>query len=148
MNYFGLTGGVASGKSTAARMFEELGAVVIDADLLGHELLRPPLPAYHEVVQRFGSTILDATGVIDRHGLGKIVFADYAELDALNAILHPKIISRVEQLAKEFEATRPQHVILVDAALIFESGIGGNFRKVIFAWCTPAQQIERLMAKA
>lgn len=147
MAYFGLTGGVACGKSTTARMFEELDARVIDADQLGHELLRPPLPAYQEVVQRFGTSILDATGVIDRGGLGKIVFADAAKLTELNAILHPRIRERVEQLAEEFEASNPRDVILVDAALIFEAGIGGKFRKVIVAWCLPAQQIKRLMAK-
>jgi len=147
MGYFGLTGGVASGKSTAARMFEELGAKIIDADQLGHELLRPPLPAYQEVVQHFGAGILDATGVIDRGGLGKIVFADSAKLAELNAILHPRIRDRIEQLAEEYEASNPRDVILVDAALIFEAGIGGKFRKVIVAWCLPAQQIERLMAK-
>lgn len=147
MAYFGLTGGVASGKSTAARMFEELGARVIDADQLGHGLLRPPLPAYQEVVQRFGTSILDATGVIDRGGLGKIVFADPAKLNELNAILHPRIHECIEELVEEYEASNPRDVILVDAALIFEAGIGGKFRKVIVAWCLPAQQIERQMAK-
>jgi dephospho-CoA kinase len=147
VNYFGLTGGIASGKSTAARMFEELGAKTIDADQLGHELLRPPLPAYQEVVRRFGPNILDATGAIDRAGLGKVVFADSDKLEQLNAILHPRISERVEQRAEEYGASNPRAVILVDAALIFEAGIGGNFRKVIVAWCTPAQQIERLIAK-
>ena len=147
MSFFGLTGGVASGKSTVARMFEKLGSVVIDADLLGHELLRPPLPAYQEVVQRFGNQILDATGVIDRGGLGKIVFKDRTKLDELNAILHPRIIDRVQQLAEEYEAAHPRQVILVDAALIFEAGIGGDLRKVIVAWCNPAQQIDRLITK-
>ena len=147
MAYFGLTGGVASGKSTAARMFEELGARVIDADQLGHELLRPPLPAYQEVVHRFGANILDAAGVIDRGGLGKIVFSDSTKLNQLNAILHPRIRERIEELAEEYKASNPRDVILVDAALIFEAGIGGKFKKVIVAWCLPAQQIERLMAK-
>ncbi len=66
MGYFGLTGGVASGKSTVARMFEELGAKIIDADRLGHELLLAPSPAYQEVVRRFGRSILDSAGEIDR----------------------------------------------------------------------------------
>jgi dephospho-CoA kinase len=147
MAYFGLTGGVASGKSTAARMFEELGAKVIDADQLGHELLRPPLPAFQEVVRHFGKEILETTGAIDRKRLGAIVFADVKKLNELNAIMHPRIRERVEQLAEECEASNPHDVILVDAALIFEAGIGGKFRKVIVAWCLPAQQIKRLMAK-
>src|SRR2546425_3541913 len=99
MGYFGLTGGVASGKTTVARMFEELGAKIIDADRIGHELLRAPLPAYQEVVHRFGKEILDAGGEIHRKRLGEIVFADTEKLHELNAIVHPRIIQRVEEQA-------------------------------------------------
>jgi len=148
MSYFGLTGGVASGKTTVARMFEELGARIIDADQLGHELLRASLPAYQEVVQRFGNEVLDGSGAIDRKRLGAIVFGDGGKLAALNAILHPKIIQGVERLAEQFKAQSPRDVILVDAALIFEAGIGARFQRVVVVWCRPEQQIERLMAKA
>jgi dephospho-CoA kinase len=146
--YFGLTGGVASGKSTVARMFEELGAKVIDADEIGHQLLRAPLPAYKEVVSRFGREILNASGEIDRARLGSKVFADSNRLPELNAILHPGIIDRVEELAAHLRAHAPRTVILVDAALTYEAGIGGRFNKTVVAWCRPEQQIERLMAKA
>ena len=148
MGYFGLTGGVASGKSTVARMFEELGAKVIDADRIGHELLGSTQPPYKEIVRRFGKEVLDASGEIDRRRLGAIVFSDAAKLGELNAILHPRIIERVEAEAQRYRAQDPRAVILVDAALIFEAGIGGRFAKVIVAWCRPEQQIERLMAKA
>jgi dephospho-CoA kinase len=147
MSYFGLTGNVASGKSTAARMFEVLGAKIIDADRIGHEVLGSSLSAYQEIVHRFGDDILDSSGEIDRKKLGAMVFGDPAKLKDLNAIVHPKIIARVEELAKEHASTHPQEVILVDAALIFEAGIGANFRKVVVVWCQPEQQIERLMAK-
>ncbi len=147
MAYFGLTGGVACGKSTVARMIEELGARTIDADLIGHELLRPPLPAYQEIVHQFGKEVLDASGAVNRRRLGAIVFGDEGKLRTLNTILHPKIIARVEELAQQYQDEDPRAVILVDAALIFEAGIGGRFRKVIAAWCTPEQQIERLMLK-
>jgi dephospho-CoA kinase len=145
--YFGLTGGVASGKSTVARMFEALGAKVIDADEIGHQLLRAPLPAYKEVVSRFGREILNASGEIDRARLGSKVFADRDSLRELNAILHPGIIDRVEDLAAQYHAEAPHVVVLVDAALIYEAGIGGRFKKLLVAWCLPEQQIERLMAK-
>lgn len=147
MAYFGLTGSVASGKSTAAQKFEDLGARIIDADRIGHEVLGSSLSAYQEIVHRFGDDILDSSGEIDRKKLGDLVFSDPVKLKDLNAIVHPKIIARVEQLAEEHAAAHPQDVILVDAALIFEAGIGANFRKVIVAWCRPEQQIERLMAK-
>ncbi len=148
MGYFGLTGGVASGKSTVARMMGELGARIIDADQLGHELLRSPLPAYQEIVRHFGTSILDSSGEIDRKRLGGIVFADPAELHELNSIMHPRIIARVEELAAQYQTQDPHAVILLDAALIFEGGIGGHFSRILVAWCGPEQQIERLMAKA
>jgi dephospho-CoA kinase len=147
MSYFGLTGGVASGKSTAARMFESLGAHVIDADRIGHEFHSPSSPAYTEIVQRFGREILDPTGEISRQRLGALVFSDPEKLRALNAIVHPRIIARVDELAKQFARQNPSAVILVDAALIFEAGIGSRFEKVIVAWCRPEQQLERLMHK-
>ena len=147
MGHFGLTGGVASGKSTVARVLEGLGAKIIDADRLGHELLRRPHPAHQEVVRRFGREILDPTGEIDRKRLGAVVFADPTKLRELNAILHPLIIARVEELAARYHAENPGAVVVVDAALLFEAGIGGRFTKVLVVWCRPEQQVERLMAK-
>jgi dephospho-CoA kinase len=76
------------------------------------------------------------------------VFADPQQLRALNTIVHPRIIARKDELAREYHARNPHAVVIVDAALIFESGIGGTLRKVIVAWCRPEQQVERLMAKA
>lgn len=147
-SYFGLTGGVACGKTTAARMFEEFGVKIIDADRLGHELVRAPRPAYQEIVHHFGFEILDSSGEIDRKRLGAVVFADPRKLQQLNSILHPRIIGRAEELALAYHATQPDAVVLVDAALIFEAGIEKRFVKVVVAWCRPEQQLERLMAKS
>ncbi len=146
-HYFGLTGGIASGKSTVAAMFRELGARIIDADKVGHELLLPSSPAYPELVAAFGNEILNSAGEIDRRRLGPLVFSDPAKLQQLNRITHRRIIDRIEQLALEYNAQDPQTVVIVDAALIYETGIGGRFVKMIVAWCRPEQQIERLMAK-
>jgi dephospho-CoA kinase len=148
MAYFGLTGGIASGKSTVAKMFEDLGAWIVDADKVGHEVLLSSHPAYQEIVHYFSDEILDPTGEIDRKQLGALVFADAEKLKALNTIVHPRIIAQVDHLAAEYAASHPKVIVLVDAALIFESGIGGSFRKVIVAWCRPEEQVERLMAKA
>ncbi len=147
MPYTGLTGGIASGKTTVAGMFESLGARVINADRIGHELLMPPLPAYREVVEAFGRGVLASSGEIDRSRLGALVFTDRSKLERLNAILHPRIIEQTEKLAASFVADNPKQLILVDAALLFEAGIGGRFSKVIVTWCRPEQQLERLMAK-
>jgi dephospho-CoA kinase len=144
---FGLTGGIATGKSTAARFFAELGAKVIDGDRLGHELLRPASPSYREIVARFGAEILDATQEIDRQRLGARVFADPEKLHALNAILHPRIIERAEELAGQYRAQNPKAIVLVDAALLYEAGIADRFAKIVTTWCRPEQQMERLMAK-
>jgi dephospho-CoA kinase len=145
---FGLTGGVASGKSTVARFFAELGAKVVDADRLAHELIRSPLPAYHEIVAGFGEEILDPSGEIDRQRLGAIVFANPQKLRQLNAILHPRIIERAAELSAQYHAQNSAAVIVVDAALIYEAGMEGRFTKMLVAWCRPDQQVERLMAKA
>ena len=144
---FGLTGGIACGKSTVARYFQDLGAYIIDADRVGHELIEPGRAAYQEIVERFGKEILDPSGQIDRTKLGPKVFADPQQLQTLNSILHPRIIARVQELAAEQLRRSPHAVVIVDAALIFESGIGGTLRKVMVAWCRHQQQVERLMAK-
>jgi dephospho-CoA kinase len=145
---FGLTGGVASGKSTVAAYFQALGAYIIDADRIGHEVIEPGRPAYQEILSHFGKGILDSSGRIDRKILGPLVFANPQQLRALNAIVHPRIIARQQELANEQSQRNPRAVVIVDAALIFEAGIGGTLRKVMVAWCRPEQQVERLMAKA
>ncbi|MGE5326188.1 MAG: dephospho-CoA kinase [Deltaproteobacteria bacterium] len=147
MSYFGLTGGVATGKSTAARFFHELGAEIIDADRIGHEQLVKTSPSFQEIVKRIGPTILDGAGEISRHALGSLVFADPEKLRQLNSIVHPRIIAEVERRAAALSAEDARRVILVDAALIFEAGIGGRFKKVIVTWCPPEQQVERLLHK-
>jgi dephospho-CoA kinase len=144
---FGLTGGIASGKSTVARFLEALGAKVIDADRVGHELLQPSNPVYDKVVSHFGRGILKPGGEIDRGRLGSMVFADPQKLSELTSIMHPSLMARVKELADEFRSRQPRAVILVDAPLIYEAGVADCFAKILVAWCRPEQQIERLMAK-
>jgi dephospho-CoA kinase len=146
--YFGLTGGVACGKSTVARFFQDLGARIIEADRVGHEFLEPDAPSYQEIISTFGKESLDSAGRIDRRKLGARVFADPQQLHRLNAIVHPRLIAGLEELAVEEKKRNPHAVVIVDAALIFEWGFAGALRKVIVAWCRPEQQEERLMAKA
>ncbi len=148
MSAFGLTGGVACGKSTVARYFQELGAQILDADRIGHELIEPRQPAFQEIVQRFGKEVLDPAGIIDRRALGARVFGEPGELSALNSILHPKIIARIEVLAHDHQTHDPHAVLIVDAPLIFEAGIADSFQRIIVVVCRPEQQLERLMAKA
>jgi len=144
---FGLTGGIASGKSTVARFLEALGAKVLDADRIGHEQLQPSSPIYGQVVLRFGQEVLKPGGEIDRGRLGAIVFADPQKLSELTSITHPSLIARIEELAKEWRSRHARAVIVVDAALIYEAGLAGRFAGIVVAWCTPEQQIQRLLAK-
>jgi dephospho-CoA kinase len=144
---FGLTGGIACGKSTVARFFHAQGADIIDADRVAHELIEPGQAAYREILERFGQEILEPGGQIDRKRLGHQVFADPEQLRQLNSIVHPRILARMQELADERRLRNPRAVVILDAALIFESGMEGALHKVIVAWCRPAQQLERLLAK-
>jgi len=144
---FGLTGGAGSGKSTVAAMFAELGARIIDADRLAHEIIRSPHPAYHEIVHKFGFEILDSQGEIDRKRLGAVVFADAEKLQMLNAIVHPQVREQSARLAEGYLLADPGAVVMVDAALLYEADLARLFKKVIVAWCRPEQQVARLMAR-
>lgn len=144
---FGLTGGVACGKSTVAGYFANLGASLISADGVAHDLLRARGAEYAEIVREFGPQVLDASGEIDRRRLGAIVFADQIKRLRLNAILHPSIIARQEEIACAIHRAQPDAVILVEAALIYEAGVEGFFTRILAAWCRPEQQAERLAAK-
>jgi len=144
---FGLTGGIASGKSTVGHFLEALGAKIVDADRVGHELLHTSSSVRRQVVERFGTEILNAEGEIDRGRLGTVVFSDPQRLRELTLIVHPVLIAQVEELTAELCAAHPRAVVLVDAALIYEAGLANRFARILVAWCTPEQQVERLMAK-
>jgi len=148
MPSFGLTGGIASGKSTVAAMFRSLGAKIIDADQLGHELLQPGTAVYAQIVNRFGRGILNVGGEIDRGRLGEIVFADPDGRAALDAIIHPAIMARRNELVAAYHAEDPAAIVISDAALIYEAHIESRFLKVIVVWCRPEQQLERLLGKS
>lgn len=117
----GVTGGIGSGKSTVSQMLSAKGAAVIDADLIGHQLLRPDTDAWREVVAAFGRGVLDQEGDIDRGSLASIVFADPAALGQLNSIMHPRIRRAVESRIEAFQA-RAVEVVVVEAALLIEAG--------------------------
>ena len=121
MVVIGLTGGIATGKSEASRILEELGASLINADLIGHEAYKQGSVGWESVVQSFGKGILDESNEIDRTKLGTIVFADKDQLEILNGIMHPIMEQLVDERIHEFKAMG-LHVIIVEAALMFEAG--------------------------
>lgn len=138
-----LTGGIASGKSTVAAMLRERGCAVLDADILGHDLLGPGQAAYEEVVRAFGREIVAADGSVDRGKLGAIVFADREGRARLEQILHPRIL---EAAAKWFADTGSggRDFAFLEATLIYEAGYKPNFDRVVVCWCRREQQVERL----
>ncbi|MBI2823043.1 MAG: dephospho-CoA kinase [Acidobacteria bacterium] len=145
----GLTGGIASGKSHALEEFKRLGAAVIDADRLAHRVMERGKPACQEVVREFGEGILLPDGEIDRKKLARIVFADEEKLKILNAIVHPRVF---EEEAAELEAMRSSSIkespiVIVDAALMIETGSFRRYDKIVVVFCPPELQLARLMAR-
>jgi dephospho-CoA kinase len=117
----GLTGGIGAGKSTVTQMLEELGTVVIDADKVGHQIYLPDLPAWCEIVDTFGSSVLNADRTINRQALGKLVFAEPEALRTLNRIVHPKMFDRMLELIAELRARAWMKAIVVEAAVLIEA---------------------------
>jgi dephospho-CoA kinase len=143
----GLTGGIASGKSTVAAMLREHGFPVLEADKISHALIEPGGAAYEEAIALFGREILDGNGRIDRARLGAIVFAERKKLDQLNGIIHPRVESELLKQLSELEESGRYAAAFVEAALIFEAGLHKKLNGVVVAWCLPEQQLARLMER-
>jgi dephospho-CoA kinase len=143
----GLTGGIASGKSTVASMLRDLDCPLLEADTLGHELLEQGQPAYDEVVAEFSNSVLDSYGKVDRSKLGAIVFADATQRARLNQILHPRILDVTRKWFAALDRPGGPELAVVEAALIFEAGFNKELDRTIVCWCRPEQQLERLQER-
>jgi dephospho-CoA kinase len=147
MLVIGLTGGIGTGKSEVARLLQSLGAIVINADQVGHEAYAPNSESWHEVVSTFGREILQPGGEIDRRKLGAIVFSDPQQLAKLNAIMHPRM---AKMMADKIQSLRDEdvRVVVVEAALLFEAGWDSLVDEV---WATDSPVevvIDRLQARS
>jgi dephospho-CoA kinase len=144
MILIGLTGSVATGKSTVAKMFKKCGAIVIDADELAREVVQPGKPAWREIVRTFGRRILNLDRTIDRHALGAIVFHDKKKLRHLERIIHPRVAREQIRLTKQAAKNDPKAVVIYDVPLLFEAGIDKRVDKTVVVAATRETQIMRL----
>jgi len=147
----GLTGGIASGKSTISQYLREAGIPVIDADTIAREVVEPGHKAYEAIVERFGKSILSADKTIDRSRLGALVFEDEAARRDLEAITHPEIFRemarRIREIKDDPSGTSRLPMIVIDAALLFESGLHQSMDKNILIKIDPQLQLQRLMLR-
>jgi dephospho-CoA kinase len=143
----GLTGSIAVGKSYVSTVLMELGCHVVDADLLARNVVEPGTPGLSAVVEAFGAEVLHEDGTLNRSHLGAIVFGDSEKRERLNGILHPLIISSQDEQLHCMEQQDPLGVVVVDAALMIESGGYRRFDKLIVVHCRPEIQLERLIKR-
>src|SRR5207253_4224575 len=143
----GLTGGIATGKSTVSRLFVECGARLIDADVLAREVLTPRQPALQKIAETFGREMLRSDGTLDRDRLAKVVFGDPKQLEKLNAIVHPYVAVAQEQRSREIAGKDPHAVIVYDAALLIEAGAHKRMDKIIVVTADEGTQVRRLMQR-
>jgi dephospho-CoA kinase len=141
----GLTGNIASGKSHASAVFAELGAHIIDADVIAHELFAPGTGTYLKVRRAFGDGILDPDGTINRKILGHIVFHRAEQRLLLNSLVHPDVVAEVMRRTFELAERAFDGIVIVDAALMVESGFYKVQDRLIVVVCDPALQLARVM---
>jgi len=146
----GLTGAIASGKSVVGEMLVALGAHLVQADDIAHQLMLPGQPVYDEVVNHFGSAILNPDGSVNRAKLAEAAFGKAAgpsRIDELNRIVHPAVIRRQEEWMEEVGRQEHHAVAIVEAALILEAGVAKRFDRLIVVTCTDQQHIARFAAR-
>lgn len=139
----GLTGGIGSGKSTVARRFTDLGATVVDADVIAREVVEPGTPAYRAIVERFGPAIVASDGTLDRPALGRIVFGDTAALADLEGITHPAIW---EITASRMAAGRRKGIVVHDMPILVEKGMSSDYHLVVVVDTPAEERVRRLVA--
>lgn len=148
----GLTGGIACGKSVVGEMFVALGAHLIQADAISHQLMQPGEAVYREVVRHFGSGILNPDGTVNRSRLAEAAFGAAPEnkpsrIEELNQIVHPAVIKRQDEWMEEVGRNDRCAIAIVEAALILEAGATKRFGKIVVVTCHPEQRIQRWAAR-
>ena len=143
----GLTGGIATGKSTVSSIFREAGAIIIDADSIARDAVKKNLPAWYEIVRMFGKDALLPDDEIDRAYLGDIIFRDSSKKEILNKIVHPHVIQKVAELIQEIGKEAPDSIVILDVPLLIEAEMDKDLEDVILVYTPEWIQIERLIER-
>ena len=144
MLLIGLTGNIASGKSTVARLLSERGATIIDADVLARRVVEPGMPAFDEIVRRWGQEVVAPDGSLDRDALRRLVFSHHEQLEELNTIVHPEVAAYRDRLVDEARQ-RGDRLVVQDIPLLFERGLVDQFDRIILVDAPRPVRLERLM---
>ncbi len=147
MQVIGLTGGIATGKSTVSAILKKAGAVIIDADRIAREVVKKGLPAYREIVENFGETVLLSSGEINRSVLGDLIFNDPRKKQLLNRIVHPHVRRETSRRLKDMENSSPDTIAVLDIPLLFEAEMHKDLSEVIVVYAPEHIQIKRLMKR-
>jgi len=147
MKVIGLTGGIASGKSTVTKTLADLGALIIDGDQTAHRLMEPHQAAWEDIVKSFGREILNSDMTIDRIKLGAIVFNEPEQMELLNKITRPRIIESLQNNLLELRQTQPEAILVMDIPLLYEANMVELCDQVWVVWIPREIQIKRLMER-
>ncbi len=147
MRIIGLTGGIASGKSTVSRILKDLGAIIIDADETAHSVVEPNKPAWRDIVSNFGQEILNPDMTINRERLGEIVFLDPEQLDLLNHITHPRIMESFKGDFQRIKANSPDAIVVLEVPLLYETFMERMCDEVWVVWVDRETQLKRLVER-
>ncbi|MBN3522875.1 dephospho-CoA kinase [Paenibacillus apiarius] len=143
----GLTGGIASGKSTVSSLLVERGALLVDADRIAREVVLPGSPVLDKIAELFGADMLLEDGSLDRKRLGEAVFANAEQRKALEGITHPAIRHEMKAQMNRLESERPDKLVVVDVPLLYESGLTAMFESVVVVYVPREIQLQRLMKR-
>jgi dephospho-CoA kinase len=143
----GLTGGIATGKSTVSAMLKKAGAIIIDADRIARAEVRKGMPAHRDIVDHFGSGVLLPDGEINRNVLGDIIFNNHYKKQLLNGIVHPRVEKEVNRQLKQIEKSHPKSIAILDIPLLFEAAMHADLSDVIVVYAPEHIQIKRLVQR-
>jgi dephospho-CoA kinase len=147
MLLIGLTGGVATGKSTVAKLFKECGAVVIDADALARQVVQPGKPAWRDIVRLYGKRVLEDDGTLNRPALARIVFHNPRKLRMLGRIIHPRVAREQSRLTRDLTRKDSDAIIVYDVPLLFEAGVDKRVDRIVVVVADRQTQITRLQRR-